>query len=84
MWLRREKVGFGEAWHPDSKKAAGETGQRDTSTKQQKHGRAGAGECSICRDTPGRGEGSAPSAWGSSQSILGFMQTTRNWLLFLP
>lgn len=60
MWLQRQKVSFGEAWHPHPKKAAGETGQQDISTKQQKCGRADAGECSICRETLDEGRAQVP------------------------
>jgi len=60
MWLWREKDSFGEAWHPHSKVAAGETGQRDASTEQQNRSRAGAGECSIRSETLGAGRVQLP------------------------
>lgn len=60
MWLQREKVGLGEASHPHPKKAAVETGQRNTSRKQQKCSRAEIGECGICRETPDMGMAQQP------------------------
>lgn len=77
MWLQREKVSLGDAWYPHPKKASGEAGQWDTSTKQQKCSRADAGEGSTCREIPDMGRaqlpqpGAAPRASWVSRRLQG-------------
>lgn len=69
MWLRRE-VSFGAAWHPHPEKASRETGQRGTSTTQQKNSRVEAGQSSIHRETLDSGRAQLPQSGAAPKASL--------------